>query len=118
MSECLFCQIVAGKIPCTEVHNDENFLAFRDISPQAPTHILVIPKRHISALSELAELHRLPLPPSAIIATAFTCFVDTTAGTNRHTVEGRYGRSAAAAPRWHTASAVTVLVHQAVVAIG
>lgn len=55
MSECLFCQIVAGKIPCTEVHNDENFLAFRDISPQAPTHILVIPKRHIGALSELDD---------------------------------------------------------------
>ena len=55
MSDCLFCSIVAGTIPCTEVHNDENFLAFRDISPQAPTHILIIPKRHISGLSRLAD---------------------------------------------------------------
>ncbi len=53
MSSCLFCNIVAGKIPCTEVHGDENFLAFRDIDPKAPTHILVIPRRHIASLADL-----------------------------------------------------------------
>ena len=53
MSSCLFCNIVAGKIPCDEVYSDENFLAFRDIQPQAPVHILVIPKRHISSLAKL-----------------------------------------------------------------
>lgn len=55
MSSCLFCNISSGKIPCTEVYSDENFLAFRDIDPQAPTHILVIPKRHIGSLVELEE---------------------------------------------------------------
>lgn len=55
MSSCLFCSIVEGKIPCTEVHNDENILAFRDIDPKAPTHILVIPKRHIGGLADLTD---------------------------------------------------------------
>jgi len=45
---CLFCKIVAGDIPSTKVYEDEKILAFRDINPQAPTHILVIPKEHIS----------------------------------------------------------------------
>ena len=55
MSDCLFCKIVAGQIPCTEVYSDENILAFRDIDPQAPTHILVIPRRHITGLSDLSD---------------------------------------------------------------
>lgn len=48
MSDCLFCKIIAGEIPSTKVYEDEQVLAFRDIVPQAPTHILVIPKTHIS----------------------------------------------------------------------
>jgi histidine triad (HIT) family protein len=55
MNSCLFCSIVHGKIPCTEVYSDENYLAFRDIEPQAPTHILVIPKRHIGSLDQLED---------------------------------------------------------------
>ena len=46
--DCLFCKIVAGDIPSTKVYEDESVLAFRDINPQAPTHILVIPKEHIA----------------------------------------------------------------------
>jgi len=53
MSDCLFCKLVAGVIPCDKVFEDEAFLAFRDISPQAPTHVLLIPKRHIPSLNEL-----------------------------------------------------------------
>ncbi len=45
--DCLFCKIIAGEIPSTKVYEDEQVLAFRDINPQAPTHILVIPKEHI-----------------------------------------------------------------------
>ena len=48
MNDCLFCKIIAGDIPSTKVYEDEAILAFRDIAPQAPTHILVIPKTHIS----------------------------------------------------------------------
>lgn len=47
MENCLFCRIIAGEIPSTKVYEDDDILAFRDIAPQAPTHILVIPKQHI-----------------------------------------------------------------------
>ena len=50
MENCLFCKIVAGIIPSTKVYEDELVLAFRDIAPQAPTHILVIPKTHIPSV--------------------------------------------------------------------
>jgi len=53
MSTCLFCSISAGDIPCTEVFADDDFLAFRDIEPKAPVHILVIPRRHIASLDDL-----------------------------------------------------------------
>jgi histidine triad (HIT) family protein len=53
--ECIFCRIVAGEVPSDIVYKDEDFLAFRDISPQAPTHVLVIPKTHIPSSAELTE---------------------------------------------------------------
>ena len=49
MSNCLFCKIIAGDIPSTKVYEDETVYAFRDIAPQAPTHILVVPKAHIDS---------------------------------------------------------------------
>ena len=51
--DCLFCKIVAGEIPSTKVYEDELVLAFRDIAPQAPSHILVIPKAHIASVAEI-----------------------------------------------------------------
>ena len=51
--DCLFCKIVAGQIPSTKVYEDEQVLAFRDIAPMAPTHILVIPKTHIGSVAEV-----------------------------------------------------------------
>ena len=53
MLNCLFCEIIAGEIPSTKVYEDELVLAFRDIAPQAPTHILVIPKAHIGSVAEI-----------------------------------------------------------------
>ena len=55
MDNCLFCKIIKGEIPSTKVYEDEKILAFRDIAPQAPTHILVIPKEHIGGVDELNE---------------------------------------------------------------
>ena len=55
MENCLFCKIIRGEIPSTKVYEDEQVLAFRDIAPQAPTHILVIPKAHIASVAELNE---------------------------------------------------------------
>ena len=49
---CLFCKMVHGEIPINRVFEDENFLAFRDINPQAPSHLLIIPKKHIKNVSE------------------------------------------------------------------
>ena len=53
MENCLFCKIVAGEIPSTKVYEDEKVLAFRDIAPMAPTHVLVIPKTHIGSVAEI-----------------------------------------------------------------
>ena len=55
MSDCIFCKIVSGDIPSTRIYEDEQVIAFRDINPQAPTHVLVVPKRHIPGVNELAE---------------------------------------------------------------
>ena len=51
--ECIFCRIVAGEVPGDIVYQDEDFLAFRDILPKAPTHVLIIPKTHITSVAEL-----------------------------------------------------------------
>ena len=55
MAETLFSKIVRGEIPCNKVYEDDNTLAFRDINPQAPTHILVIPKQDIEDVSKVDE---------------------------------------------------------------
>ncbi|MEP6667196.1 MAG: histidine triad nucleotide-binding protein [Nocardioidaceae bacterium] len=54
---CLFCKIISGEVPADKVAETDLALAFRDVNPQAPTHILVIPKRHVPTLPELAETH-------------------------------------------------------------
>ncbi len=67
MNDCLFCKIVAGTIPAKVVHQDDDAVAIVDINPQAPTHLLVIPRKHIPTLNDLApeddalvgRLHRL-----------------------------------------------------------
>ena len=53
--DCLFCKIIAGEIPASKVYEDEVLLAFRDINPQAPVHVLVIPKTHIPSLDGVSE---------------------------------------------------------------
>lgn len=55
MTDCLFCKIVAGEIPATVVKDDDEFLAFRDVHPRAPTHVLVVPKAHVRSLNELDD---------------------------------------------------------------
>src|SRR5262245_15687918 len=54
MPNCLFCKIIEREIPSTIVYEDDRILAFTDINPQAPTHILVVPKRHIATLNDLS----------------------------------------------------------------
>lgn len=58
---CLFCKMVAGDIPTNKVYEDDELLAFRDINPQAPTHILIIPKKHIATLNDTSIENQLLL---------------------------------------------------------
>ena len=55
MENCLFCKIIAGEIPSTKVYEDEKVFAFRDINPQAPVHVLVVPKTHLDSLNGLTD---------------------------------------------------------------
>ena len=57
MDKCLFCNIVSGEIPADTVFENDSIIAFRDINPQAPVHILIIPKLHISTLNDLKPEH-------------------------------------------------------------
>ena len=56
-ADCLFCKVASGEIPATVVHQDEHLVAFRDINPQAPVHILVIPREHVASLDAAADAH-------------------------------------------------------------
>ena len=53
MSDCLFCRIVAGSIPAQVVHRDDSVVAFRDVNPQAPLHVLIVPTKHIATVNDL-----------------------------------------------------------------
>ena len=52
---CLFCKIIAGEIPATKVYEDDRLIAFNDINPQAPMHVLVVPKQHVPTLNDLVS---------------------------------------------------------------
>lgn len=65
MDDCLFCKIINGEIPSNKVYEDDTVFAFRDIAPQAPTHILIIPKEHIKSAAEINESN------SAVVAHIF-----------------------------------------------
>jgi histidine triad (HIT) family protein len=55
MPDCLFCKIINREIPGSIVYEDDHVIAFNDINPQAPTHVLIVPKRHVASLNELTE---------------------------------------------------------------
>ena len=57
MDDCLFCKIIAGKIPGAIVHQDERLVAFKDLNPQAPMHVLIVPRQHIATLNDLESSH-------------------------------------------------------------
>ena len=65
MSDCIFCKIAAGEIPSTKVYEDDTVLAFKDLDPQAPTHVLLIPKEHIPSAAEVTPEN------SAVVAHIF-----------------------------------------------
>ena len=65
MEDCLFCKIAAGEIPSTKVYEDDTVVAFNDLDPQAPVHVLIIPKEHIASATEINESN------SAVVAHIF-----------------------------------------------
>ncbi len=67
--DCLFCQIVSGHIPADIVYQDDEVTAFRDINPQAPTHILVIPNGHVASVSDVSETEDSELLGRVLLAT-------------------------------------------------
>ena len=91
MSNCLFCKIIAGDIPSTKVYEDDLVLAFRDIAPQAPTHILVIPKNHIPSVDGITAEN------SDVVAHIFTVIPKIAAAENLtggYRVVSNYGADA------------------------
>ena len=73
MTDCLFCKIIRGEIPSTKVYEDEHCYAFRDINPQAPVHVVLVPKHHVHGLDEVdglsdTELAALVRAASAIVS--------------------------------------------------
>ena len=91
MSNCLFCKIVEGSIPSTKVYEDDMVLAFRDIAPQAPTHILVIPKAHIPSVNGVTAEN------SAVVAHIFEVIPQIAAAeklTNGYRVVSNCGQDA------------------------
>lgn len=69
MDNCLFCKIIKGEIPSSKVYEDDEILAFKDINPMAPVHILIIPKKHIDGANKLNEEN------SAVVGKIFTVVV-------------------------------------------
>ena len=55
MTDCLFCKIREGEIPCDKVYENDDIIAFRDVNPQAPTHVLIVPRKHIATVNDLEE---------------------------------------------------------------
>lgn len=68
MDNCIFCKIIAKQIPAAIVYEDEDVLAFKDINPAAPVHLLVIPKQHVSTLSDCTEEHAAVLGKMLVLA--------------------------------------------------
>jgi histidine triad (HIT) family protein len=67
--DCVFCKIIAGQIPSDKVFEDKDFLAFRDIHPQAPVHVLIVPKIHIPSLTDLTSKHETLMGRLILLAT-------------------------------------------------
>ncbi|ABW18784.1 histidine triad nucleotide-binding protein [Alkaliphilus oremlandii] len=55
MSDCIFCKIIEGQIPSAKVYEDDHVIAFKDIAPEAPTHLLIVPRKHIPSIVDISE---------------------------------------------------------------
>ena len=69
MAECIFCKIVEGTIPTKKIHEDDQVIAFEDINPQAPVHLLIIPKQHVTSLADIQETDAALMGRIMVVAT-------------------------------------------------
>jgi histidine triad (HIT) family protein len=68
MSDCVFCKIIAGEIPCNKVYEDSDLIAFHDIHPAAPVHFMIVPKEHIASLAHAHARHEMLLGRMLLLA--------------------------------------------------
>jgi histidine triad (HIT) family protein len=68
MDDCIFCEIIKGKLPSAAVYKDDEFIAFKDIKPLAPVHILIVPREHIASINELEEKHKAMIGDMLLLA--------------------------------------------------
>ena len=68
MLDCIFCKIAGGKIPAKVVHEDDELIVFEDISPKAPVHVLIVPKKHLATLNDAGEKHGVLLGRMTLLA--------------------------------------------------
>lgn len=109
MSDCIFCQIAAGDVPATIVRRDERFVAFVDISPKAPTHLVVVPVRHVGSLAgvdALDEPERAAML-SFLAATAREAGLEE-GGYRVTTNHGPHGRQSVFHLHWHVMGGATL----------
>jgi len=100
MSEnnCLFCRIIAGEIPSKRVYEDDLTFAFHDINPQAPTHVLIVPKKHIASLNEASQDDRELLGHLTLVASKLADQLGVVAGGYRTVINTGAGAGQSV---WH-----------------
>ena len=89
---CIFCKIIANVIPSTRVYEDDDVLVFKDINPQAPVHLLVVPKRHITGLSAVTAADQQVLGKMMLVAAQVANDAGSTDGFRTIINDGRVGR--------------------------
>jgi len=92
VEDCLFCKVIAGKIPCNKVYEDEDILAFHDIHPVAPVHFMVIPKLHIASLVDVDLSHQMLLGKLLALASKLAIAQGCSDGWRTVINTGRVGR--------------------------
>jgi histidine triad (HIT) family protein len=92
MENCIFCSIIAGKIPANTIYEDDEILAFNDIHPVAPVHFLIIPKIHLPSLAEADESHQALLGKMMVMAPKIALEQGCTDGFRSIVNTGRVGR--------------------------
>lgn len=90
-SNCIFCKIVAGQIPARKVHEDDELLVFHDIHPWAPVHVLIVPKAHIEAMTDVTPAHEGLLGRMMVLAPALMARLGVSGGFRQVINTGRDG---------------------------